>query len=220
MSGPKHKREIKKKRKKKEEQNQRSLSGALCLPLPSRGTFIQSQWKKVVTWAAAPLQDITGIYDVLNVSFVPRCGSSQRQLGKRSPATTSVQASGLQLQSESVSLCSTALAPSAGSHSKCFLIRPQFQYFIFIFFLMVFANTFLTRCWWTEPHANTWEESQSDLPPHRALPEINPNALFHFANQFRIGRAGLGERERYRLAVVITINHLWNAAMSHARLCH
>lgn len=34
---------LKKKRKKKEEQNQRSLSGALCLPLPSRGTFIQSQ---------------------------------------------------------------------------------------------------------------------------------------------------------------------------------
>lgn len=40
--------------------------------------------KKVVsvTGAAAPRQDITGIYDVLNVSFVPHCGSSLRQLGK------------------------------------------------------------------------------------------------------------------------------------------
>lgn len=53
-----------------------------------------------------------------------------------------------------------------------------------------------------------WEESQADLPPQRALPEINPNALFDFANQFRIGRAGLEERERYMFAVVITINHL------------
>ena len=40
--------------------------------------------KKVVsvTGAAAPQQDITGIYDVLNVSFVPPCGSSLWQLGK------------------------------------------------------------------------------------------------------------------------------------------
>lgn len=35
-----------------------------------------------VTGAAAPQQDITGIYDVLNVSFVPPSGSSLRQLGK------------------------------------------------------------------------------------------------------------------------------------------
>lgn len=33
------------------------------------------------TGAAAPRQDITGIYDVLNVSFVPPCGSSLWQLG-------------------------------------------------------------------------------------------------------------------------------------------
>lgn len=73
------------------------------------GVFIAAvQWdihpesvKKLVTRVAAPLQDITGIYDVLNVSFVPRCGSLQQQLGQRSPATTSVHASGLQLQSES-----------------------------------------------------------------------------------------------------------------------
>lgn len=103
---------------------------------------------------------------------------------------------------------------------KVLLDSAPISIFHFFFFLMFFANTFLTWCWWTKPHADTWEESQTDLPPHRALPEINPNALFHFANQFRIGRAGLGERERYRLAVVITINHLWNAAMSHARLCH
>lgn len=47
-------------------------------------TLIESQRKTVVsvTGAAAPRQDITGIYDVLNVSFVPPCGSSLWQLGK------------------------------------------------------------------------------------------------------------------------------------------
>lgn len=46
--------------------------------------LIKSQRKKdvSVSGAAASLQDITGIYDVLNVSFVPPCGSSLRQLGK------------------------------------------------------------------------------------------------------------------------------------------
>lgn len=59
-----------------------------------------------------------------------------------------------------------------------------------------------------EPQSSMWEESQPEPPAQQALPEINPNALFHFANQFRIGGAGLQERERYRFAVVITINHL------------
>lgn len=59
-----------------------------------------------------------------------------------------------------------------------------------------------------ETHSSMWEESQADLLPLHAFPEINPNALFHFANQLRIGRAGLQERERYMFAVVITINHL------------
>lgn len=46
-----------------------------------------------------------------------------------------------------------------------------------------------------------------------------PLAPFHLANPFGMEGGGQ-ERERYRLAVVIIINHLWNAAMSHARLCH
>lgn len=46
-------------------------------------TLIKSQRKKVVSviGAAAPRQDITGIYDVLNVSLVPPYGISLRQLG-------------------------------------------------------------------------------------------------------------------------------------------
>lgn len=165
MSGPKPKREIKKRRTKST-----FFIWSAVFTAPIQWDIHTESVKKVVTWAAAPLQDITGIYDVLNVSFVPRCGSSQRQLGKRSPATTSVQASGLQLQSESASLCCTAPVPSAGSHSKCFLIRPQFQYFI----LMVFANTFLTWCWWTKPQADIWEESQTDLPPPPCAPWNKP----------------------------------------------
>lgn len=49
----------------------------------SMGTHKESVKKVVsVTGAAAPRQDITRIYDVLNVSFVPHCGSSLWQLGK------------------------------------------------------------------------------------------------------------------------------------------
>lgn len=55
---------------------------SVCL-FRSRDTHKESVKNVVsVTGEAAPQQDITGIYDVLNVSFVPRCGNSLRQLGK------------------------------------------------------------------------------------------------------------------------------------------
>lgn len=170
-------------------------------------TLIESQRKTVVsvTGAAAPRQDITGIYDVLNVSFVPPCGSSLWQLGK-------------------AAACNELIIPPPSPlsvSSSVIVVQNYFDRFVFPAVnhtIRDVTNTILACSW---IHSDSWifvslTETQRGMHFTRVPPSLKPeidliSLLFSF--QY-CGKKKKYETQPWHFAKVQNANRLFFPAYS------